>query len=302
MRGGGGRGARRPVAPAAALGRGQPATAARARPAACWSARSRGAARPTSWRSPASSSSRRCSRRRSSPRLVTIPLPRPADWTVPASRSSSATGSACSCSRWPGCARRGRGGSRSSGRATRGALFLSHWLVVVPVALLRIAVRPRGPPGSCRRPRSARRPMRDAPAAELVIRGTVVVAAAGRRASRRPRRSGSPTGGSWPSAAGTTSPHRRRRARASSTPAMPPSSRDCTTSTSTSLAWRAHGGGAASTTRVDGRRGRAAPAERAAARHAGRRLDHRPRLEGGPACRARRRARCKRRWGIGWPS
>ena len=43
------------------------------------------------------------------------------------------------------------------GRATRGALFLSHWLVVVPVALLRIALG-SGPADFVQTPRAARRP------------------------------------------------------------------------------------------------------------------------------------------------
>ena len=38
------------------------------------------------------------------------------------------------------------------GRALRGALFLSHWLVVVPVALVRIAVGPE-PTGFVQTPR-----------------------------------------------------------------------------------------------------------------------------------------------------
>ena len=118
---------------------------------ACLPARSRSAGRPTSWPSPASSSSRRSSPPRSSPASLTIPLPRrPTGACRP--RCSSATGSASSCSPWPACGRRGSAGCGSSGARMRGALFLSHWLLVVPVALVRIAVRP-GPSAFVQTPR-----------------------------------------------------------------------------------------------------------------------------------------------------
>ena len=39
-----------------------------------------------------------------------------------------------------GIAASGERGTRLIGRATRGSLFLSHWLVVVPAALVKIAI------------------------------------------------------------------------------------------------------------------------------------------------------------------
>jgi len=74
--------------------------------------------------------------------LVTIPLPRTADWTVPASLFVGY------CLGTLPLALAGLGahdvrGWRLIGRAARGSLFLSHWLLVVPAALLRIAVAPR---------------------------------------------------------------------------------------------------------------------------------------------------------------
>ena len=45
------------------------------------------------------------------------------------------------------------------GRAVRGALFLSHWLLVVPVALLRIALGPE-PKGFVQTPRFSAGPDR----------------------------------------------------------------------------------------------------------------------------------------------
>jgi 1,2-diacylglycerol 3-beta-glucosyltransferase len=71
--------------------------------------------------------------------LLTIPLPARMDWTVPVSLflgyglGSFLLGLA-------GLAGAGVRGLSLLGRATRGALFLSHWLVVVPVVLLRITV------------------------------------------------------------------------------------------------------------------------------------------------------------------
>jgi 1,2-diacylglycerol 3-beta-glucosyltransferase len=71
--------------------------------------------------------------------LLTIPLPRPADWTVPASLFLG-YGIGTLLLALAGLAARGERGPGLVGRAGRGSLFLSHWLVVVPVALLRIAV------------------------------------------------------------------------------------------------------------------------------------------------------------------
>ena len=70
--------------------------------------------------------------------LLTIPLPRPADWTVPASLFIG-YGLGSFLLALAGLAGRGERGAALVGRATRGALFLSHWLVIVPAALLRIA-------------------------------------------------------------------------------------------------------------------------------------------------------------------
>jgi 1,2-diacylglycerol 3-beta-glucosyltransferase len=71
--------------------------------------------------------------------LVTIPLPRPADWTVPLSLFVS-YGFGSFLLALAGLAAHGARGATLVGRATRGSLFLSHWLVIVPAALLRIAV------------------------------------------------------------------------------------------------------------------------------------------------------------------
>jgi 1,2-diacylglycerol 3-beta-glucosyltransferase len=73
--------------------------------------------------------------------LITIPLPRPADWTVPASLFAS-YGIGVFVLALGGLSASGERGLRLLGRATRGGLFLSHWLLVVPVALLRIAFGP----------------------------------------------------------------------------------------------------------------------------------------------------------------
>ncbi len=70
--------------------------------------------------------------------LLTIPLPRPADWTVPASLFAG-YGLGVFLLALGGLSAVGVRGPRLVGRALRGALFLSHWLVVVPVALARIA-------------------------------------------------------------------------------------------------------------------------------------------------------------------
>jgi 1,2-diacylglycerol 3-beta-glucosyltransferase len=87
--------------------------------------------------------------------LATIPLPRPADWTVPISLFIG-YGLGVFLLALAGLRASGVRGLPLVGRATRGALFLSHWLLVVPVALLRIAFAPR-PTGFAQTPRSARR-------------------------------------------------------------------------------------------------------------------------------------------------
>jgi 1,2-diacylglycerol 3-beta-glucosyltransferase len=70
--------------------------------------------------------------------LATILLPRPADWTVPASLFVG-YGLGSFLLALAGLAAHGVGGASLLGQALRGALFLSHWLVIVPAALLRIA-------------------------------------------------------------------------------------------------------------------------------------------------------------------
>ena len=71
--------------------------------------------------------------------LVTIPLPRPADWTVPVSLFVG-YGLGTFLLALAGLAAQGSRGAELLGRATRGSLFLSHWLLVVPAALLQIAI------------------------------------------------------------------------------------------------------------------------------------------------------------------
>ncbi len=83
--------------------------------------------------------------------LVTIPLPQPADWTVPASLFAS-YGIGVLLLALGGLSATGVGGWRLLTDAVRGALFLSHWLLVVPVALVRIAVGPE-PAGFRQTPR-----------------------------------------------------------------------------------------------------------------------------------------------------
>ena len=83
--------------------------------------------------------------------LVTIPLPRPADWTVPASLFAG-YGIGAFVLAIGGLSAGGERGPALIGRAFRGALFLSHWLVVVPAALVRIAVGP-GPGDFVQTPR-----------------------------------------------------------------------------------------------------------------------------------------------------
>lgn len=73
--------------------------------------------------------------------VITIPLPQPADWGVSASLFAG-YGLGVFLLALAGLSATGTRGPLLLGRATRGALFLSHWLVVVPWALLRIAVLP----------------------------------------------------------------------------------------------------------------------------------------------------------------
>jgi 1,2-diacylglycerol 3-beta-glucosyltransferase len=86
--------------------------------------------------------------------LLTIPLPRPADWSVPAALFAS-YGIGIFLLAVGGLSAVGVRGVRLVGRATRGALFVSHWLLVVPVVLLRIAFGPE-PAGFVQTPRSSR--------------------------------------------------------------------------------------------------------------------------------------------------
>jgi len=73
--------------------------------------------------------------------LLTIPLPRPADWSVPASLFAG-YGLGIFLLAVGGLWAAGERGLPLIGRAVRGALFLSHWLLVVPWALVRIAFLP----------------------------------------------------------------------------------------------------------------------------------------------------------------
>ena len=70
--------------------------------------------------------------------LVTVILPAPADWTVPATLFIG-YGAGTFLLALAGLAATGTRGWRMIGRAARGSLFLSHWLVVVPIALLKVA-------------------------------------------------------------------------------------------------------------------------------------------------------------------
>ena len=83
--------------------------------------------------------------------LLTIALPGPADWTVPASLFAG-YGLGVFLLALGGLSAIGVRGPALVGRALRGALFLSHWLVVVPVALARIVVGPE-PQGFVQTPR-----------------------------------------------------------------------------------------------------------------------------------------------------
>jgi 1,2-diacylglycerol 3-beta-glucosyltransferase len=73
--------------------------------------------------------------------LLTVALPRPADWTVPATLFIG-YGLGTYLLAVAGLAAAGVSPLRLIGRSLRGALFLSHWLLVVPAALLRIALWP----------------------------------------------------------------------------------------------------------------------------------------------------------------
>lgn len=70
--------------------------------------------------------------------VVSIPLPEPADWTVPISLFI-AYGIGSFLLALAGLASHGDRGWALVGRSALGALFLSHWLLVVPAALARIA-------------------------------------------------------------------------------------------------------------------------------------------------------------------
>jgi 1,2-diacylglycerol 3-beta-glucosyltransferase len=74
--------------------------------------------------------------------LVTVALPRPADWGVPLALVLG-YGLGSFLLALAGLAAHGARGWALLGRASRGALFLSHWLFVVPAALLLIAFGPR---------------------------------------------------------------------------------------------------------------------------------------------------------------
>jgi 1,2-diacylglycerol 3-beta-glucosyltransferase len=74
--------------------------------------------------------------------LLTIPLPGRADWTLPASLFAG-YGLGTLLLALAGIAASGVRGWRLVGRSLRGSLFLSHWLLVVPAALLRIALLSR---------------------------------------------------------------------------------------------------------------------------------------------------------------
>lgn len=74
--------------------------------------------------------------------LVTVVMPQPADWTVPVSLAAG-YGLGVFLLALGGLSAVGVRGAALVGRAGRGSLFLSHWLLVVPWALLRIV----GPSG-----------------------------------------------------------------------------------------------------------------------------------------------------------
>jgi 1,2-diacylglycerol 3-beta-glucosyltransferase len=74
--------------------------------------------------------------------LVNVSFGGPADWTVPVSLFV-AYGTGTFLLALAGLAADRVGGLSLIGRSARGALFLSHWLLVVPAALLLITVGPR---------------------------------------------------------------------------------------------------------------------------------------------------------------
>ncbi len=74
--------------------------------------------------------------------LITIPLPIRMDWTIPISLFAG-YGLGSLLLAIAGMAGVGIGGLSLIGRSLRGALFLAHWLVVVPAALVRIAIGPQ---------------------------------------------------------------------------------------------------------------------------------------------------------------
>jgi len=75
--------------------------------------------------------------------LATIPLPQPADWSVPASLFLG-YGFGVFVLALAALHADGRRGLALVGGSLRGSLFLSHWLLVVPFALVRIALGPSG--------------------------------------------------------------------------------------------------------------------------------------------------------------
>ena len=75
--------------------------------------------------------------------LLTVPLPVPADWTAPLTLFVGYGMGTYLLALAGLAAQRDESGVLGTlGRATRGAFFLSHWLLVVPGALLRIALGP----------------------------------------------------------------------------------------------------------------------------------------------------------------
>jgi len=83
--------------------------------------------------------------------LATVALPQPADWSVPVTLFL-AYGGGIFILALGGLWATGERGLELIWRALRGALFLSHWLFVVPVALARIAFGPE-PEGFVKTPR-----------------------------------------------------------------------------------------------------------------------------------------------------
>ena len=74
--------------------------------------------------------------------LISVPLPVRMDWTIPISLFAG-YGLGSLLLALAGLSGVGVSGGALVGRSLRGALFLSHWLVVVPVALVRIAIGPQ---------------------------------------------------------------------------------------------------------------------------------------------------------------